>query len=79
MANGRPLLKIHRFLPTATNDMYMKFETPKQTPVMLRKPCHLQSLQMKNSIWTPGGHFENDIAENGQASTHIHKYCATEV
>ena len=26
----------------------------------------------KNPIWPPGGHFENDIAENGQDSTHVH-------
>ena len=27
---------------------------------MLQKPCHLQSIQMKNPIWLPGSHFEND-------------------
>ena len=41
---------------------HTKFETeiPKQTWVMLQKPCHLQSIQMKNPIWLPGSHFEND-------------------
>ena len=41
---------------------HTKFETeiPKQTWVMLQKPCHVQSIQMKNPIWLPGSHFEND-------------------
>ena len=33
----------------------------------------------KNLIWPPGGHFENDVAENQKAPTHIHEYCAPEV
>ena len=47
--------------------MYMKFEIeiPKQTcKFTLRKPCHLESRKQKNPIWPPGGHFENDVAEN---------------
>ena len=38
-------LKINRLLPMATNNMHMKFqiEIPKQTWVMLRKPCRLQT------------------------------------
>ena len=38
-------LKINRFLPMATISMHMKFETeiPKQTWLMLRKPCCLQT------------------------------------
>ena len=30
----------------------------------------------KSLIWPPGGHFENDVAENQKAPTHIHEYCA---
>ena len=39
------LLKIDRLLPMATINMHMKFEIeiPKQTRLMLRKPCHLQT------------------------------------
>ena len=38
-------LKINRLLPMATIKMYMKFEIeiPKQTWLMLRKPCRLQT------------------------------------
>ena len=38
-------LKINRLLPMATINMHMKFEIeiPKQTRVMLRKPCRLQT------------------------------------
>ena len=38
-------LKINRVWPMATNNMVMKFETeiPKQTWVMLQKPCQLQT------------------------------------
>ena len=38
-------LKINRLLPMATINMYMKFEIdiPKQTWLMLRKPCRLQT------------------------------------
>ena len=38
-------LKINRFLPMATINMHMKFEieTPKQTWLMFRKPCRLQT------------------------------------
>ena len=107
-------LKINRLLPTATNHMHIKFETevPKQTRVMLRKPCHLQSSEtkkqfgrqaailkmtslhiarrlpkypnvvqlkfgvgiqsqtkvwvrkQKKNIWSPVGHFENDVTDN---------------
>ena len=37
-------LKIDRLLPTATNNMHMKFEIEiaKQTWITLRKPCHLK-------------------------------------
>ena len=37
-------LKINRLLPMATTNMHIKFEIeiPKQTWVMLRKPCRLQ-------------------------------------
>ena len=44
-------LKIVRLLPTATKDMHMKFETemPKQTWVMLPKPCCLQSPETEKS------------------------------
>ena len=39
------LLKINRLLPMTTINMHMKFEIeiPKQTWLMLRKPCHLQT------------------------------------
>ena len=39
------LLKINRLLPMATINMHMKFEIeiPKQTWLMLRKPCRLQT------------------------------------
>ena len=33
----------------------------------------------KNLIWPQGGHFENNVAENQWAPTHIHMYCAAEV
>ena len=38
-------LKINRLLPMTTINMHMKFEIeiPKQTWLMLRKPCHLQT------------------------------------
>ena len=38
-------LKINRLLPMATINMHLKFEIeiPKQTWLMLRKPCHLQT------------------------------------
>ena len=38
-------LKINRLLPMATHNMHIKFEIeiPKQTWVMLRKPCRLQT------------------------------------
>ena len=38
-------LKINRLLLMATTNMHMKFEIeiPKQTSVMLRKPCRLQT------------------------------------
>ena len=38
-------LKIYRFLPMATINLHMKFEIeiPKQTWLMLRKPCRLQT------------------------------------
>ena len=38
-------LKINRLLPMATINMHMKFEIeiPKQTGLMLRKPCRLQT------------------------------------
>ena len=38
-------LKIYRLLPRATNNMHLKFEIeiPKQSWVMLRKPCRLQT------------------------------------
>ena len=38
-------LKINRLLPMATINMHMKFEIeiPKQTWLILRKPCHLQT------------------------------------
>ena len=38
-------LKINRLLPIATINMHMKFEIeiPKQTWLMLRKPCRLQT------------------------------------
>ena len=38
-------LKINRLLPMATMNMHMKFEIeiPKQTWLMLRKPCRLQT------------------------------------
>ena len=43
--------------------MQMKFETeiPKQTQIMLWKPFPLQSPEMKNPIWPPGGHFKSGI------------------
>ena len=54
-------LKNKMFLPTATSTRnFFETEIPKQTWVMLQKPCHLQSIQMKNPIWLPGSHFEND-------------------
>ena len=51
-------LQIARLLPTATKDMQMKFEIeiPKQAWARVWKP--------KIPIWLPGGHFENDVAEN---------------
>ena len=46
-------LTIHRLLPidTNTNNMHVEFEieTPKQTWVMPRKPCHLQSPNIAKS------------------------------
>ena len=44
-------VKNNMFLPTATSHKHTEFETemPKQTWVMLQKPCHLQSLQTKKS------------------------------
>ena len=38
-------LKIHRVLPISTNNMHMRFENEilKQSWVMLRKPCRLQT------------------------------------
>ena len=60
-------LKIKRLLPRTTINMHMKFEieTPKQTWLALQKPCRLQSPETeKKTIRPPGGHFENDVAEN---------------
>ena len=59
-------LKMNKLLPTATKDMHMKFETeiPKQTWFTLWKRCCLHSPETEKSIWPPGGHFENDVAEN---------------
>ena len=59
-------LKLNRLLPMTTINMRMKFEIEisKQTWLMLRKPCHLPSPETKIAKWLPGGHFENDVAEN---------------
>ena len=74
-------LKISRLLPMTIINMHMKFEIeiPKQTWLTSQKPCHLQSPETENLIWPPGGHFDNDVAENQQTPTHTHKYCAAEV
>ena len=49
-----------------TINMHMKFEIeiPKQTWLTSRKPCHLQSPETEKPNMAPGGHFENDVAEN---------------
>ena len=55
-------LKINGLLSIATNNMYMKFEIPKQTWVTLQEPCHL-ILKLKDPICLPGGHFESGITK----------------
>ena len=35
--------------------------------------------KLKNPIWPPGSHFENDIAENHYASAYSHKWHAHEI
>ena len=59
-------LKNNLILPTATRHMHTEFETEilKQTWVMLWKTFPQQSLQIKNPIWLPGSHFENDCHWN---------------
>ena len=52
-------LKINRLLPMATINMHMKFEMkiPKQTWLMLRKPCRLQTdgrTYRRTGGWTDG-------------------------
>ena len=52
------LLKINRLLSIHTSNLLLKFglDIQRQTKVRIRK--------LKNPIWPPGGHFENDIYEN---------------
>ena len=47
-----------------TINMHMKFEIeiPKQTWLTLQVTYKVH--KPKNLIWPPGGHFENDVAEN---------------
>ena len=64
-------------LPIATNNIYMKFEIeiPKQTRVILQKPCHL-ILKPEDPICLPGGHFESGIKFIGfYPYTQVMCYC----
>ena len=59
---------------TCTWNSKLKF----QSKLELR--CRNHAIQKpKNLIWPPGSHLENEVTENQQALTHIHKYFATEV
>ena len=54
------------FLKMTTMNMHMKFEIEFQIKLDLH-PGNLVTFRvqkLKNLIWLPGGHFENDIAEN---------------
>ena len=54
-------------MTTINKHMKFEIEIPKQTWLILRKPCRLQSPETKKKkklIWLPGGHFDNDFAEN---------------
>ena len=59
---------------TCTWNLKLKF----QSKLELRSRNH--GIQKpKNLICPPGSHLENEVTENQQALTHIHKYFATEV
>ena len=49
-----------------TINMHMKFEIeiPKQTYLHTGNLVTYRVQKPKNLIWPPGGHFENDVAEN---------------
>ena len=66
-------LKIDRLLRIYICILVLKFrvDVESQSKVRVRKS--------KNPIWPPGGHFESHVTENQQASSHIHKFCGTEV
>ena len=59
-------LKINRFLPMTTINMYMKFEieTSKTNLTCAPETMPPTVQKLKKTIWPPGGYFENDVAEN---------------
>ena len=60
------ILQNHQaFIYPYTSDVALKFGLDIQSQTKVRK--------LKNPSWSPGGYFENGIAENQQASAHGHK------
>ena len=49
----------------------LEFRCPNHAAYRVQKP--------KNLTWPPGSHLENEVTENQEAPTHIHKYWAIEV
>ena len=67
------LLKISRLLPIYISIVPLKFE------VDIRSQSKVKVWEPKIPIWPPGGHFENDVAENQKASAYGYYQHAYEV
>ena len=80
-------LKINMRLHIHTGNVLLKFGSAHLSQTKIKSPETEKSDMTtgqplwKRHNWKSIGfrHFDNDVTENQQAPTHIHKYCATEV